>query len=220
MGGGKSVSLILSRPALVGRWFGVAPPTPAITQPLPPGLREATAFFNLLGSLNRRNRVYSEARRTQADVDAYCDKLRHEFAEDLVKGEMPTAPLQKPVRSLIRMTQALERERDAASAQIEAEKNDARRSFNSEVGANLFDLLIHSSGGQRLVSDIQPNTDRLRQAVELVQEAADGAALEAALQSPADRVTSSEQLGRIVKNLGGLLAQIAGTTDRVPKQAT
>jgi hypothetical protein len=120
----------------------VAPPTPATAQPLPPGLRKSTAFFNLLGSFNRRKRVYSEACRTRADVDAYCDKLRHELAEDLVKGEMPTAPSQNPVRSLIRMAHALERERDAATAQIEAEKNDARRIFNSEVGANLFDLLI------------------------------------------------------------------------------
>jgi hypothetical protein len=114
------------------------------------------------------------------DVDAYYDKLRHELAEDLVKGEMPTAPWQKPVRSLFRMTHALERERDAATAQIEAEKNDARRIFNSEVGANLFDLLVRPSGGQQLISDIQSNIDRLRQAVELVQEATDCAALDPA----------------------------------------
>jgi len=187
--------------------FGTVPPPSAMAQPLPPGLREATAFFNLIGSLNRRNRVYTEARRTQSDVDAHYDELRRALAENLVEGELTTAPSQKPIRSFIRMTQALSEERDAATAQIEAEKNDARRRFNREVGANLFDLLVRSSGGKRLVADIQSNVNGLREAVEFVQSAADGATLDAALQSLANRITSSEQIGNLVKNLGGLLAQ-------------
>jgi hypothetical protein len=149
----------------------------------------------------------------QADVDASYDKLRCEFVEDLLKGEMPTAPLQQPFRSLVRMTQALERERDAASAQIEAEENDASRYFNIEAEANLLDLLIHSSGGQRLVSDIQSNIGRLRQAVEPIQEAADGAPLEAALQSLADRVTSSEQFGNLLSRLDGVSAPASSDMD-------
>ena len=205
--------------------LGVLPPPTVGAQPLPPGLREAAAFFNLLGSFNRRNRVYTEARRTQAEVDDYYERLRRALAENLVEGEMTTAPSQKPVRSFIRLTQALEDEHESATAQIEAEKNDARRQFNNEVGANLFDLLVQSPGGKRLVGDIKSTVDELRQSVLLVKAATDGATLDAALQALAERVTSSEYVGNIVQDLGGLLAQeidsrLAGIISKLNASAT
>lgn len=200
---------------------GVLPPPQAVALPLPPGVNEAVSFFHFLGALNRRNRVYTEAKRTQADVDAYYETLRRALAADLVKGELVTAPSQKPVRSYVRMTQALAAEKRAATAQIEAEKNDARRNFNREVGTNLFDLLVASPGGQRLVKDVKSTIDELRKAALLVKAAADGASLEAALQALADRVTSSEQVGNIVRGLGGVLAQeIDGLLGGIIKKLT
>lgn len=205
--------------------LGGVGPVPVRAQPLPPGIREAVSFFSFISAINRRNRVYSEARRTQAEVDAYYDEMRRRLAANLVKGELTTAPGQKPVHSFIRLTQALAAEHAAATAQIEREKKDARHQFRRDAADNVGSLIAQSPGGTRLVGDIKKDLDNLRRALELARDAADGATLDAALQALSEQVTSSEHLGELTAQLGGLLAQeldreLGGILSRLSEMAT
>ena len=56
------------------------------------------------------------------------------------------------INSYIRVEAALEAEREAAIQMIEAEKNQARINFNKTLVNEIKNVLLSSSGAQRLIS--------------------------------------------------------------------
>lgn len=165
--------------------------SPALRSPLPvaeaqiPIVNGVVGFFNVLGAARRRNRVYREARSTQQEMNEYYDTLIQEAKSQLQERQLmgAEAPGQfaegmrsqrGQLRVYIKMREALLAEKTAATSQIEAEKNQARQQFNSQLLNQVVGLLIQSPGGQRLLGQIREAIGNLREVAEGIQAAIAG----------------------------------------------
>lgn len=141
-----------------------APPPEAHAQGVP---NAVIGFIRFIGALRRRNRVYREARVTQRDMDAYYDALHDTAAQQLIDNElMGTGELSTENRTrtrvYIRLQASLRAEQQAVTAQIEAEKNQARQEFNRNIGRQLVQILVQSPGGQQIIGDLRRTVGELR----------------------------------------------------------
>ncbi len=119
-----------------------------------PVLNGLLGFLRIGGALGRRNRVYREAGSTAEEINTYYDRqirqaqsTRHEMIARVQTGDLPA----HFINSYIRVEAALEAERDAAILMTEAEKNQARIDFNKTVVNEIKNVLLSSSGAQRLI---------------------------------------------------------------------
>lgn len=196
-----------------------------------PGPNIIAGLFRTGAALHRRNEIYREAGATAAELNAYYDRLieetgrqRQEMISKAARGE--TSP--RFVRSYVRIEAALEAERDAAIAMVEAEKNQARRDFNRTLGREIVNTLIASPGGQRILGRVRETIARTREAAIAVQAAAEeGRPIEALADALADKVgdipivqEAARQLGsaaghRLDRALGGVLTKIERAVDNV-----
>ena len=129
-----------------------------------PGPNVIISFFRAFGALNRRNRLYREARATSAEMNAYYDTLtaqaketRREMISAAAAGEK-VSPLM--ARAYVRAEAALQAERAAAIAMIEVEKNQARKDFERTVGKEIVNILIASPGSGSSVRCETPSGGR------------------------------------------------------------
>jgi hypothetical protein len=117
--------------------------------------------------------VYKEAGVTQADMNAYYDRLTESAQQQLLDREL-VSPNGNQLRAYMRMRAAMLAEQAAVTNQIEAEKNQARQRFNRTLGRELFQVLVRSPGGQSLLGDLRQSINELRQAAQAVESAIAG----------------------------------------------
>lgn len=188
-------------------------------------------LFRVGGALHRRNEVYREAGATAPEINAYYDRLleetrttRQEMVTRAAAGE--TNP--RLVRAYTRLEAALEGEREAAIQMIEAEKNEARQTFERTLTREVIRILIALPGGQRILGDLREAVSGAREAAKAVQIAAEeGRPIEALKDALAEKVGdipivqgAARELGSAVghqvdRALGGLLTKLDRAVDNV-----
>ncbi len=174
-------------------------------QAQPSGLNAVVGFINIINAANRRRRLYNEARGTQHDMNAYYDILLDEARSQLLEREMADSG-RTQVRTYIKLAALLQAERAAVTQQIEAEKNAARQQFNHTLGQQIFNVLIKSPGGQKVLNDVRQTINGLQQAATAVQVALDqGRPYDVLLEQYADSVSSVPLIRNAVRNLGSSL---------------
>lgn len=203
-------------------------------QAAPSNLNLVTGLFRSISALNQRNRVYGEARSTSQEINAYYDaqiaaaeKLRQEKISQVAAGQASPGS----IRAYIRVAAALERERQAALAMIEAEKNDARRKFNHTLANEIKRGLLNSPGMQSIIKDIRETISNTRQAAAALQAAANSGKpsnlLEQALTEKVGDIQEvrnfAQQLGskagdKIDRALGGLITKVEGALTNVQNE--
>ena len=140
-----------------------------------PNINVITGLFRSISALNARNRIYSEANATAAEVNAYYDaqiataqSLRQERISAVTSGEKTPAS----ILAYIRASAALENERQAMLQMIEAEKNRARQEFNQSLSNEIKNTLLASPGGQTILTDVRSTIRNTREAAVALQSAA------------------------------------------------
>ena len=180
----------------------IAPPGVARAQSAAPGVNTVVAFFNILSAANRRNRVYTEARATQSEMNAYYDSLLNKAREQLKSRQLAGAS-QSQLAVYIKLVARLERERAAVTQQIEAEKNQARVKFNRNLTRQVTGVVIKSPGAQAILGEVRNTLQGLREAAAAVQAAMNaGKPVEALVESYANRFERLPFLQEQVRQLG------------------
>jgi hypothetical protein len=179
----------------------------AAAVPLPPGANAVVSILNFFGSVNSRNRIYREARTTKAEIDAYYDGLLDTARSQLLERDIiDLAKERNQFHAYERMRALIEQRRRTAVDMIEAEKNDARRRFNNEIGRIALTVLVRSPGGQQLIRDVKATLDGARQAALAVQAALGDAHPEELLATLAERVSDVGVVQNAVLALGSRAA--------------
>ena len=196
-------------------------------------------LFRGAGALKRRNRVYTEARATAGEINAYYDtliaqttKTRHAAIEQIASGKDASGdPIDagdyRMARAYVRLEATLKAERRAAIAMIEMEKNQARKDFEKALVKEIVNILVASPGGQRIIGQVRETIGGAREAAVAVQAALEGGKPIEALQEvlvgkvgdfPLAQAAARE-LGSAVGHgldhaLGGALTKIVGEQNR------
>ena len=130
-------------------------------------------FFRIGGAFVQRNRVYEEGGRTVEEINTYYNRqitqaqmTRKKMVTRVQKGELSVGF----INAYIRVEAALEAERKAAIQMIEAEKNQARLDFNKTVINEIKNVLVSSSGAQRLIRRLGDAVWETRQVLISAQE--------------------------------------------------
>ena len=190
-------------------------------------------FFRGLGALKRRNRVYTEARATAGEINAYYDTLiaqtaetRHAAIEQIASGKDASGnPIDagdyRMARAYVRLEATLKAEQRAAIAMIEMEKNQARKDFEKALVKEIVNILVASPGGQRIIGQVRETIGGAREAAVAVQAALEGGKpIEALQEVLVGKVgdfplaqAAARQLGSVVghgldRALGGALTKI------------
>ena len=187
------------------------PVAPAHAQAGVPGVNTAVAFFNLLSMTNRRNRIYREARLTQEEMDAYYDSLIATARQQLQNRQLLGAS-QSQLSLYVKMIARLEQERAAATHFIEAEKNQARRDFNRNLGNQVTGLLANSPGGQAILGEVRNSLQTIRAAADTIKTALEaGNPIAPLVEEYASRFEKFPELQDRVRQLGSALG---GELDR------
>jgi hypothetical protein len=191
--------------------LAVASPPAAEAQFIPlPILNIFVGVIRSVSAINRRNRVYNEAKVTVEDLNAYYDNLIDHMSSTEMGGQNSRTRWQ------------IEAERQAVIQAAEYFKRGAHHQFGNEMGQNGLDFLAGSGGGIKFVG-------RIRQTIKTAHAAAIQIQATAAVaqEVPVLMVeTLNEQLGwfalpgNAVKQLGGGLGQflnnaLGGIPDRV-----
>ncbi|MBN1318150.1 MAG: hypothetical protein JXA42_21895 [Anaerolineales bacterium] len=187
----------------------LAPP-PAEAQIIPvPAANLFVGIVRIIGIFNRRNRVYSEAKLTVEEMNAYYENLLDHMQPTEMGGQYWRTRWQ------------IEQERQAVIAAAEYVKQGARHQFGNEMGQAALDQLAGSNGGVKFLGEIRQTIQATQMAAAQVQAAA-----ATAQQVPEIMVASlNEQLGGLhlseneIKQLGGGLGQflnnaLGGIPDR------
>ncbi|MCJ7551779.1 MAG: hypothetical protein MUQ30_19075, partial [Anaerolineae bacterium] len=224
------VSILLFSEAAVLLPMGGVEPAQAFT----PG-NAVFGFLRGLGAWRRRNRVYTEARATAGEINAYYDTLiaqttetRHAAIAQIASGEDASGiPIDADARdyamarAYVRLEATLEAERRAAIAMIEMEKNQARKDFEKALVKEIINILVASPGGQRIIGQVRETIGGAREAAVAVQTALEGGKpIEALKEALVRKVggfplaqAAARELGSVVghgldRALGGALTKI------------
>lgn len=203
----KSLVITIIVSFLVGH-IALAVPSSGVSevQAATPNINIITGLFRSFSALNKRNRVYAEARSTAQEVNAHYDaqiataqRLRQELISQAVQGEKNRTF----VRSYVRATAALQEERRALLYLIELEKNKARQEFNRRLGNEIKNILLSSPGGNSILSNVKDTIQKTREAAAAVQAAAnigDPAAL--LTQVLTDKLGDTQTVRNLAQELG------------------
>ena len=180
----------------------MSPPSVVQAQAPVPGINTAVSFFNLISAANRRNRVYREARATQAEMNDYYDNLLSKAREQLKARQLAGAS-QSQLAVYVKLVTRLERERAAVTQQIEAEKNQARRNFNRSLTRQVSGVVVQSPGAQAILGEVRNTLLGLREAAQAIQAAMNnGKPVETLVERYASRFEQVPLLQEQVRQLG------------------
>jgi hypothetical protein len=188
-------------------------------------------LIRTLNALDKRNVVYEEARATASEIHAYyysliarSERLRAERVRSAIAGD--TSPTL--VRAYSRLEATLTAERDAAIQMIEAEKQSARKTFNDAIEKEIRNVILSSSGVQRILGRVTGALGRVREKAVAIQKAVDkGRPFEIIRGEISDMVGDvpvvqelarglGSVVGRQIDNaLGGILSKAEGILDNV-----
>lgn len=139
-----------------------------------PVLNGLLGFLRIGGAIARRNRIYQQAGSTAGEINTYYDGLilqaqstRREMIARVQAGDISP----RLIGPYIRLEAALEAERQVAIQMIEAEKNQARIDFKKTVVKEITNMLVSSSGAQRLIRRLGDAVWETRQVLISAQKA-------------------------------------------------
>ena len=176
-----------------------------------PGPNIVLGFIRTIEAINRRNRVYRDARTTAKEFNEYYDTLiknsqsaYQEMEKRVKKGEISPTML----GSYKKIEAGLEAEREAVIQLIEAAKKGARAEFKQNLKEQVLSLLLSSPGAQKIIQELREMVDGLRQAVTAVKDALEGNLnTESLINQYADRFRKTPILKSIVRKLGSKFAR-------------
>jgi len=130
-------------------------------------------FLRIGGAFEQRNRVYQEGGRTVGEINTYYNRqitqaqlTRQKMVARVQKGELHVSF----INAYVRVEAALEAERKVAIQMVEAEKNQARIDFKKTVINEIKNVLVSSSGAQRLIRRLGDAVWETRQVLISAQE--------------------------------------------------
>jgi hypothetical protein len=198
------VVLLLTDAAVLLPWGGVEEAEAGF-----PGPNLVVGFLRTVGALGKRNALYREAGATSREVNAYYDRLiaqaeakrRELIAQAAGGGEYPAF-----IRSYVRIEAALRAERAAAIQMIEAEKNEARKTFERNAVKQIANTLIAAPGAQRVLGQVRETLRGAREAAVAVRAAAQaGRPIQAFADALAEKVGGARIVKEVAREVGSVV---------------